>query len=312
MDQHPFDDTATDALLDGKVSPAQAPEGLQHVAALIHLAQAPATTDRAAERQVVSQMGAIVRGGGSGVAASRFAAHRARLATVAAVAGFVVLSGGAVAAAAGALPNPVQRVVASGFSNVGISMPTPTTGAGPTTTVAPPTTTRHAAATLAGLCVAYRAASKNPTAAAHQARATAFVRLAEAARAHHESVAAYCTHLLAARRPAHHAAPPTTSRPPTSVPGKDRGEGRPKEPSGTHHPSGPPPPGEGHGGYDPASDGHHGGRGPTTIPPSHGGSSHGDDGGHTSGSGGGSSGHTSGPGHDSSGPSGPSGPSGHH
>ena len=299
MDQHPFDDTATDALLDGKVSPAQAPDGLQHVAALIHLAQAPATTDRAAERQTVSQMGAIVRGGGSGVAASRFAAHRARLATVAAVAGLVVLSGGAVAAAAGALPNPVQRVVASGFSNVGISMPTPTTGARPTTTVAPPTTTRHHTATLAGLCVAYRAASKNPTAAAHQARATAFVRLAEAAKAHHESVAAYCTHVLAARKPAHHGAPPTTSRPPTSVPGKGKGKGKPEDPSGTHHPS-PPPPSKGH---DPGSDGHHGSGGPTKIPPSHGGSSHGDDGGHTSGSDGGSSGHSSGSGGGSSGSS---------
>jgi uncharacterized membrane protein YgcG len=293
MDQHPFDDTATDALLDGKVSPAQAPEGLQHVAALIHLAQAPATTDRAAERQVVSEMGAIVRGGGSGVAASRFAAHRARLATVAAVAGLVVLSGGAVAAAAGALPNPVQRVVASGFSNVGISMPTPTTGARPTTTVAPPTTTRHPAATLAGLCVAYRAASRNPTAAAHQARATAFVRLAEAAKAHHESVAAYCTHVLAARKPAHHAAPPTTRRPPTSVPDKGKGKGKPEHPSGTHHPSSPPPPGkghDGHDGHDSGSDGHHGSGGPPTVPESHGGSSHGDGGGHSSGSGGGSSG----------------------
>jgi uncharacterized membrane protein YgcG len=290
MDQHPFDDTATDALLDGKVSPAQAPDGLQHVAALIHLAQAPATTDRAAERQVVSQMGAIVRGGGSGAAAtSRFAAHRARLATVAAVAGLVALSGGAVAAAAGALPNPVQRVVASGFSNVGISMPDPTTGARPTTTTAaPPTTTRHHPATPAGLCVAYLAASKNPTAAANQARATAFVRLAEAAKAHHESVATYCTDVLAARKPTHAA-------PPTSVPGKgtDTGKGKPEDPSGTHHPSSPPPPGKGH---DSGSDGHH--SKPTTVP---GGSSH-DGGG--SGSGDGSSGHSSGSGGDSSGSSG--------
>ncbi len=224
---------------------------------------------------------------------------------MAAVAGLVVLSGGAVAAAAGALPNPVQRVVASGFSNVGISMPTPTTGARPTaTTVAPPTTTRHHPATLAGLCVAYRAASKNPTAAAHQARATAFVRLAEAAKAHHESVAAYCTHVLAARKPAHHAAPPTTSRPPTELPGK--GTGKPDHPSRPHHPTGPPPPGKGHDGHDPGSDGHHGRGVPPTIPPPHGGPSHGDDGGHSSGSGSSSSGPGSGPGH------GPSGPSGHH
>ena len=94
----------------------------------------------------------------------------------------------------------------------------------------PPATT---AATLAGLCVAYRAASKNPTAAANQARATAFVRLAEAAKAHHESVAAYCTDVLAARQPAHHAASPT------SVPAKgkgkgkgtDKGKGKPEDPS---------------------------------------------------------------------------------
>jgi hypothetical protein len=299
MDEHPFDDTATDALLDGKVTPAQAPEGLQQAAALILLARSRSTvTDRATERQTVSQMGAIVRGEGStGAAAdSRFAAHRARFAAVAAVAAFVALSGGAVAAAAGALPNPVQRVVSSGFADLGLSVPTPATH--PSTTEAPPTTLRHPLTGAVGLCTAYEASLHNPTAAAKKAGATAFVRLATLARSRHETVAALCAQLLDGRRNTRHGPPPSTISPPTTT--KSKGHGKPDthEGHGPPHPPGPNP-GKGHDGTD-----GHGGAG---------GGSGGSSGGGGPGSGGGSGSHGGttgsggGPGSGGGSPSGPHG-----
>lgn len=105
-----------------------------------------------------------------------------------------------------------------GFGGLDNSVPTPTTGAPPVTNVAPTTTEHVRGATAAGFCTVYRAGLRTPTAAARQAFRRAFVRLDAAAKARHESIASFCTRVLADWKAAHPGSPPTTQPPPTGAP----------------------------------------------------------------------------------------------
>lgn len=210
MDTNPLDDATVDALFDGTLAPAKAPEGLATVAALFQAAAAPNPHSAlAGERPAVAAIAATVRG--EDPEARRVGATRERLAKVAAIATFVALGGGAVAAAAGTLPGPVQKVVSRGFANVGVEVPAPTDRPDMPHTS---TTVRHERALTApssraqakGLCVAYRNTNPKAPASAKRARAVAFQRLALVATKHDETVKEYCDRI----------APPHT--PPASIP----------------------------------------------------------------------------------------------
>jgi hypothetical protein len=136
MHRLPFDTSTADRFLAGRVVPDDAPPGLRDLAMLIQAAKPPASADGGAvEDQVVAAFAAVVR---TPVGASENVYEgKKRMLTnllsikVAAVAAAVVLGGGGAVAAAGSLPAPVQSVVSSGLTHVGISVPNPNSHASP-------------------------------------------------------------------------------------------------------------------------------------------------------------------------------------
>ena len=223
----PFDE---DGLFGGEFDPAALPPELRRVAELVRAARAAATPAELADDAGV--IGAVAQLAASRGIAAELRRHRTRrlaLVKAGAVAAAVLVGGGAAAAATGALPAPIQRVVARDLKAVGVSVPEPAPGPGkrpaapsahavvppaPHTTLAPvPTVTasREAEAhtkLVRGWCVAdERPAGTRSAALARELAATA----ASA----HESLAQLCAALVPnwrAPATAAHPTPPTAAR----------------------------------------------------------------------------------------------------
>jgi len=124
-----FDLDTADRLLGGSVDPADAPAGLEGVAALVRSAGGTAAAaERTSNPQLVAAIaGAVLESAGVARARSRIAPRAAAVA-----AAFTLLTGTAAAAAAanGSLPGPAQHTIASVVDHVGVSVPDPGHGAG--------------------------------------------------------------------------------------------------------------------------------------------------------------------------------------
>lgn len=142
MSDKEFSDDQIEQLLQGKVDPQQAPEALSRLAELISAARMPATeSELANEDHVLNLFRAnLTKGSTRNISDLRYQrrrkVHSGFLA--AKVAGVLVaataLTGTAVAAYHGDLPNTFQTPISTGLAKVGISVPHPTP-----TTLAPKT-----------------------------------------------------------------------------------------------------------------------------------------------------------------------------
>ena len=206
----------TDALLEGRVEPDEAPAGLQEVATLVlaarslHANGGLAGENSVSENSVVAAFIESVRAPQATPApvsprprrsAGRFSAK------VAGTAAILALGGAAAAAATGSLPAPLQAAVSRNLSHIGIGVPDPqkgtsssglvsNAGAGPagqgrSTALTAPSTT----ANEYGLCTAYFApggVSSTDTTGKSALSSVAFARLTAAATAKGETVQAFC------------------------------------------------------------------------------------------------------------------------
>ena len=139
MRTFPIDEPTAERLLWGLVAPEDAPPGYAGVAALVRDAAGPALPQELATEAAVITACALVaeHAGAARPRATRPAAALARRlsARAAAIAAAVtVLGATAAAAATGSLPPPVQAVLASAVSCVGVSIPSPDRVEPPATT----------------------------------------------------------------------------------------------------------------------------------------------------------------------------------
>lgn len=129
MGRFEIDPAAAERLLAG-MSPADAPPGLEGVARLLAAARAePSAAELAREEETVAAMAAAVAASPAAGRPIRTTAARPRMLLrlkvgSALVAGTMALGTGL--AAAGALPDPVQRIAATVLGTLGISVPSPT------------------------------------------------------------------------------------------------------------------------------------------------------------------------------------------
>lgn len=131
----PFDDEAVEALLSGRLDPADAPPALRQLAELVAAARSPAPHgDRAGDDQLLADVTAVVREG-AGIAPESDHRRRSMLAKIlpakaAVVIATVTVGVGAAAAATGSFPASIQTSLAGAASHVGITLPKPA-GHGP-------------------------------------------------------------------------------------------------------------------------------------------------------------------------------------
>jgi hypothetical protein len=129
MRTFPHGDQIADALLGGRVLPDDAPPGYQSVAALVRIAQGPASEDEhVGEASVVAAMMEAISGNAPKPTAGRKGSHNLRKlisAKLLAGAVVVVVGGGAAAAATGSLPPSLQTPLSHDLSSVGVSIPHP-------------------------------------------------------------------------------------------------------------------------------------------------------------------------------------------
>ncbi len=203
----------TDALLEGRVEPDEAPPGLQEVATLVLAARSlHANGGLAGENSVVAAFVESVRAPLAAVPAVSSRPRRSAgrfSAKVAGAAAILALGGATAAAATGSLPGSVQGALSRNLSHLGINLPNPATdagnsagagsnvGHGRSTALAAPTTT----ANEFGLCTAYSHVSANGN-HGKALSSVAFSRLAAAAAAANggtgETVQAFCAPILQA------------------------------------------------------------------------------------------------------------------
>ena len=205
----------TDALLEGRVEPDEAPPGLQEVATLVLAARSlHANGGLAGENSVVCAFVETVRAplatvapisAGTSLGARRSAGRVS--AKVAGAAAVLALGGATAAAATGSLPGSVQGALSRNLSHIGIHVPDPQTGTsapgaasnageghageGSSTALTAPSTT----ASEYGLCTAYFAPdgrSSTNTSRGSALSSVGFSRLTAAATAKGETVQAFC------------------------------------------------------------------------------------------------------------------------
>jgi len=263
MHKKPLDSSTADRLLSGGVAPGDAPPGLRDLARLIQAAKPLAWAGGGVlEEQVVAAFAAALR---TPVDASEsvYEAKKRMLtnwlsvktAAIAAVGAAVVFGGGAVAAATGSLPGPVQSAVSGALSHVGISVPNPDSHHAPQASGDAGTTNSHGSpaagggagtansqaggqngsgsgqnATAFGQCTAWAAATKGTNSASGNAQ-DKFPQLTADAKAQGETVAQFCANV----------SPPPATTTPSSSDGSS-GTGAPSTPNGqpSSTPGGPP------------------------------------------------------------------------
>ncbi|MDZ7679631.1 MAG: hypothetical protein U5K29_13905 [Acidimicrobiales bacterium] len=121
MKTPPLDANTADRLLAGAIQPDDAPDGYQRIAALIAVANEPATE---AERQDPPPgLAALVTSAEE--PADRGPRTRRRSTQVAVAAAVLCLTASSAAAATNNLPDPIQRAVSSVASQIGVSIPEP-------------------------------------------------------------------------------------------------------------------------------------------------------------------------------------------
>lgn len=141
MRSFPLDEDTAERLLDGGLSPEDAPLGWERVALLVGVASGPAEESEVAdELTIIAAMADVVLGDAAGEPAGdavgeaeivsldsrRTGTARFRTARVAGIAAVVVLlSGTAAAAATDVLPRPAQRAVSNVAAHVGVTLPKP-------------------------------------------------------------------------------------------------------------------------------------------------------------------------------------------
>ena len=124
---HRLDDVTADRLIVGQIRPDDAPPGYAAVAALIASARAEAqlhelSGEGAAKEQFTADQANLPAGQATNIAYLAPNRHKAK-AAVGLIAGVVLLTGGAVAAATGSLPDSAQRFVHNSVARVGVSIP---------------------------------------------------------------------------------------------------------------------------------------------------------------------------------------------
>ncbi len=197
-----------DSLLTGDLDPANAPVELRNIAELIQVAKkVPLTGSLNQEQTIISHFRAAFSPQVVELEPKRRSKMISKILTAkAAGAALAVLFGGtAVAAATGSLPAPAQTKVASVLSDVGVSIPNPSSNAhkGANHSTGPVITSANAF----GLCTAYASiANGDSTSTTPGATVTtspalthsrAFINLEAAAKAANESVAQYCASVKA-------------------------------------------------------------------------------------------------------------------
>jgi hypothetical protein len=138
MRPFPLDEDTAERLLDGGLSPEDAPLGWERVALLVGAASGPAEeSERAGDLTIIAAMADVILGDAAGEApvgdaeivsldSRRTGMARFRTARVAGIAAVVVLlSGTAAAAATDALPRPAQTAVSNVAAHVGVTLPKP-------------------------------------------------------------------------------------------------------------------------------------------------------------------------------------------
>ncbi|NNN20643.1 MAG: hypothetical protein HKL80_01400 [Acidimicrobiales bacterium] len=197
-----------DSLLAGDLDPADAPIELRNMAELIQVAKkVPLTSGLNQEQTIISHFRAAFSPQVVELEPKRRSKMISKILTAkAAAAAVAVLFGGTAAAAAtGSLPAPAQTKVASVLSDVGVSVPNPSSNAakGANHVTGPVITSANAF----GLCTAYTAqvnggstsTSSGATVTSSPAltHSRAFINLEAAAKAANESVAQYCASVKA-------------------------------------------------------------------------------------------------------------------
>jgi hypothetical protein len=141
-DPSDLDAELLDRLLAGRVDPDDAPQAYKGVARVLAAATTPPTASEHADEERAVRQFSQEASGGEPVRTVR--GGRLARPLVAAVASVAILAGAGVAAAAGALPTPAQRLAHAVLADIGIDTPVPAASG-----AHPATTTTHATSTTA-------------------------------------------------------------------------------------------------------------------------------------------------------------------